>query len=112
MAVVQITAQDFEAEVLRSQVPVVVDIFTPNCGPCRVLAPVFERVAEANADIKFVKVNAEDALDLCGTYGVRGVPTVIAFKGGEETARFVGFKGENDLTVLLESFLEGGRDEG
>jgi thioredoxin 1 len=103
MPVAEIESMDFDAEVLKSEVPVIVDFYTPHCGPCRSLAPVFEKFAEGNPGVKFVKMNAEDNLSLSSQVGVRGVPTVIAFKNGAEAGRFVGFKGETALKTLLET---------
>lgn len=103
MPVVEIESMDFDAEVLKSEVPVIVDFYTPHCGPCRQLAPVFEQVAGSTPGVKFIKMNAEDNLSLASQQGVRGVPTVIAFKNGVEAGRFVGFRGEAALTTLLET---------
>lgn len=95
----------FEAEVLKSEGPVLVDFWAEWCGPCKALAPVLEEVSqEIGEKAKIVKVNVDEAGELAQEYGIRGIPTLIFFKGGEVKSTLVGnqpkaeiLKGLNDL---------------
>jgi len=81
----------FENDVLKSNVPVVVDFWAEWCGPCRVIAPIVEELSkEYNGKVQFAKVNVDESPDLAGRFGVQGIPTLIIFKDGEEVGRLVG----------------------
>ena len=102
MAVLTITQENFEAEVLQSDKPVLVDFWAPWCGPCRMLAPVMEQLAdEQEGKAKVVKVNVDDNPELAKQFQVYSIPTVIAFKNGQETGRSVGLVPKANLTALL-----------
>lgn len=101
MSVIDLSDKDFDGEVLDSKVPVVVDFYTKTCGPCRNLLPVFTKAAESNPNLKFVKVDVAENLDLADRLGVRGVPTILAFSEGKEVGRQVGFTGEPVLLKFL-----------
>jgi thioredoxin 1 len=82
---------NFDGEVLKSGVPVVVDFFATWCGPCKMIAPIFEELAaEYNGKAKFVKVDIDESPELAANYKVRGVPTLMVFKGGEIKSTMVG----------------------
>ena len=82
---------NFDGEVLKSDVPVVVDFFATWCGPCKMIAPIFEELAaEYNGKAKFVKVDIDESPELASNYKVRGVPTLMVFKGGEIKSTMVG----------------------
>lgn len=89
----QVTAASFEADVLQSPTPVLVDFWAPWCVPCRVLAPQIERVARETPSVKFVALNAEDFPEIAQTYGVTGLPSVVLFVEGQEVSRKVGAVG-------------------
>jgi thioredoxin 1 len=90
MAVKQINDSEFESEVLQHDGTVLVDFFATWCPPCRALAPLLERFADQNADtLKIVKVDTDANEALAERYGVRTIPTVIAFRGGQEVRRAV-----------------------
>jgi thioredoxin 1 len=90
MALQQVTGAEFEREVLKHDGWVLVDFFAVWCPPCRALAPLLERFAEQNADrVKVVKVDTDADEALSEQYGVRTIPTVVAFNGGEEVKRAV-----------------------
>jgi thioredoxin 1 len=93
---------DFEEKVLKSPVPVLVDFGAAWCGPCRVLEPVVEGIAREHGDkLRVVKVDADEAAAVATRYGVRGLPTVIAFAGGKELRRHVGATSARVLLELL-----------
>ncbi len=82
---------NFDGEVLKSGVPVVVDFFATWCGPCKMIAPIFEELAaEYAGKAKFVKVDIDESPELAANYKVRGVPTLMVFKGGEIKSTMVG----------------------
>lgn len=86
-----VTVEDFEAEVLRAPMPVLVDIYATWCPPCKLIAPVLERLAEEYAgQVKLVKVDVDDEFPLAERYQVGGVPTLILFREGQIVDRMVG----------------------
>jgi thioredoxin 1 len=96
-----ITIQNFDAEVMRSDKPVLVDFWAPWCGPCRMLGPVIEEIAGERSDIKVGKVNVDDESELAGRYAVHNIPTVILFRGGQPVARSVGYRDKSSLLRAL-----------
>jgi|SRR5579871_5267826 len=88
---VALSEADFDRQVQNSDIPVVVDFWAPWCGPCRAMAPSFERAArELEPHVRFAKVNTDEAGPLAVRFGIRGIPTVIIFKRGKEIARVSG----------------------
>ena len=97
------TTENFETEVLGSDVPVLVDFWATWCMPCRMLAPVIEEIASENeGKIKVGKVNVDENPDLARKYRVRSIPTVLVFKNGELTATSVGVDSKENILKLLE----------
>ncbi|MCL4745866.1 MAG: thioredoxin TrxC [Burkholderiaceae bacterium] len=88
---VALTGADFDRHIAKSELPVVVDFWAPWCGPCRTMAPVFERAAkELEPRFRFVKVNTDEEQELAARHGIRGIPTLAIFRNGVEVARLSG----------------------
>jgi len=103
--IAEITDNDFQAEVLDSSVPVLVDFWAPWCGPCRQIAPVVEQLAAENeGSAKVVKVNIDDSPQTPQKYGVSSIPTLMVFKGGEVfESPFVGIQPKQKLQQALDA---------
>jgi thioredoxin 1 len=101
-AIVYASEENFEEEVLRSEVPVLVDFYADWCGPCRALGPVLEELAEETPDAKIVKVNVDDSPQLAGQYRVSSIPNLIVFKDGKIVAQQAGLAGKKQLKALLD----------
>ncbi len=100
--IVHFTEANFDAEVLKSTVPVLVDFTATWCGPCKVLAPIVEKLAdELEGKVKVGKLDIDENPGVTAKYGIRGVPTVIAFQGGAEKAKHVGLAKREQLMKLL-----------
>jgi thioredoxin 1 len=96
----------FAKDVLQADRPVLVDFWAPWCGPCRMLAPVVEKVAASMSDrISFVKLNTDENPSIAGEYQVSGIPCLILFKGGQAVDRIVGFVPEAQITSMLQKHL-------
>ncbi len=104
-----LTADNFEAEVLQSDVPVLVDFWAAWCGPCRIMNPIVEELAETFAGrAKIAKLNVDDEDALALQYHVMAIPTLIFFHGGERVATVEGVASKDDLAAKLESLISNG----
>ena len=102
MAEITLTSANFENEVLKSDKPVLVDFWAPWCGPCRMLAPVIEEIAEEYAgSAKVGKINVDDEPQLATRFRVSSIPTVIVFKNGKAVNASVGFRPKEQIAAML-----------
>ena len=101
MAVIKVTTDNFEKEVLNSDVTVLADFNADWCGPCRMLKPIVEEIASENPNIKVVSINIDDEDELADEYNVAYIPCVVVFKNGVEVQRSIGFRPKNAIVDLL-----------
>ncbi|MBK1781114.1 thioredoxin TrxA [Advenella sp. WQ 585] len=100
------TESSFNADVLKSDKPVLVDYWAPWCGPCKAIAPVLEEVAkEYEGRLQVVKVDVQDHPEVAAQFGIRGIPTLMVFKNGEAVATKVGAVNKAQLTSFIDSAL-------
>ena len=101
MATVTVTSNNFEAEVLNADRPVLVDFWAPWCGPCRMVSPVLDTIAEETPSVKVCKVNVDEQPELAARYSVSSIPTVLVFKDGKVAASSVGYRPRPQIEALL-----------
>jgi thioredoxin 1 len=102
----EVTDGTFETEVLKADKPVLVDFWAPWCGPCRMVAPVVEELSEEySGKVKFLKLNTDDNVNTAATYGIRSIPTLLMFKGGQPVDQIVGFRPKGDLKRVIDKAL-------
>ena len=101
MAVEKVTRDSFEESVLKSDKPVLVDFYADWCGPCKMLSPVVEQIAEESEAYRVCKVNVDEAMDIAAEYGVVSIPTLVVFKNGEASARTVGVQSKQAILQML-----------
>lgn len=101
-----VTDATFDSDVLRSSTPVLVDFWAEWCGPCRMIAPILDEVAQAyRGKLVVAKVNVDDNHDVPARYGIRGIPTLMLFKDGQLAATKVGALSKAQLTAFVEPYL-------
>ena len=101
MEILKVTSENFESEVLQSDKPVLIDFYADWCGPCKMLSPIVDEVAEENTDIKVVKINVDNAQDLAMKYQVMSIPTLVVIKDGKEVNRSVGLIDKSEVVSLI-----------
>ena len=102
MAEITITRDNFESEVLQSDIPVLVDFWAPWCGPCRMIAPAIAQIAEEyEGRVKVGKINVDDEPQLATRFGIVSIPTVKVLRGGAVTGTLVGLRAKAELEALL-----------
>ena len=102
MKEIKITKENFIEEVVHSTVPAVIDFWAPWCGPCRMLAPVIEELAEElDGKVKVGKVNVDEDAELASNFNIASIPTVLLFKNGKVVSSSIGFKTKEELKAVL-----------
>lgn len=99
---VTLTSQNFTSEVLNSDKPVLVDFWASWCGPCKMIAPIIEQVAEETDSVKVCKLNVDDESNIARTYDVMSIPTLILFKNGQPVKKSVGMKPKQAILDFIE----------
>lgn len=102
MAVQTITQENFEAEVLQSKQPVLVDFWAGWCGPCKMIAPVLEEIAKEREDIKVCKINVDEQPGLAQAFGIMSIPTLLSFQKGNATDKMVGVRTKDEILSMME----------
>ena len=104
--ITKLTIENFETEALKSALPVLVDFYADWCGPCKMLSPTVDKMAETYAGrLKVCKLNVDEAFPVAATYGVQSIPTLIFLKGGEAVKKSIGFCSEAELVSMIEDVL-------
>lgn len=102
MSVLNVTKDNFEKEVVQSEIPVLVDFWAPWCGPCKMVTPILEEIAGEISHAKVVKVNVDEESELASNYRVMSIPTLAVFKDGKVVQTGVGAKPKADILKMLE----------
>ena len=107
-SIFEVTDSNFDQDVLKSEQPVLVDFWAAWCAPCRMLAPTVDAIAEKYAaNARVVKVNVDDNPSISQRYGIKGIPTLILFKGGKEEERVVGATSKEAISRMIEKHVVG-----
>lgn len=101
MNVLTITNENFEEEVLNSAKTTIIDFYADWCTPCKMMAPIIDKIAEENESIKVGKLNVDNAQDIAARYNVMSIPTIIVFKNGIEFKRFIGVTSKSEILNAL-----------
>jgi thioredoxin 1 len=104
-SIIEVNDTNFQAEVIESDTPVLVDFWAPWCGPCRMVAPVLQEMAGERDDLRIVKLNVDDNQQTAATYGIMAIPTMLLFRNGELAHRIQGALPKKRLEAELEPAL-------
>lgn len=103
---IDVTDSNFQQDVLDyTDTPVLVKFWAPWCGPCKIMAPTAEQVAEARSDLRFANVNVDDARDVAGSLGIRGIPSIILFNKGQRVASVTGALTRPQLEAFIDQHI-------
>ena len=101
MSAMNINKNNFHEEVLKSEKPVLVDFWAPWCGPCRMIAPIVEEIAEENEDIRVCKINVDEQPELASKFGVMSIPTLVVMENGKIANQAVGARSKSAILAML-----------
>jgi thioredoxin 1 len=102
MPTVKVTSANFESEVIKSKKPVIIDFFADWCGPCKILGPTMEQIADERSDLKVVKINVDEEGELAQQFNVMSIPTIVVMKDGKVTNGSMGVQSKDRVLKLLE----------
>ena len=100
-SVLNINKENFQREVMESNKPVILDFYAPWCGPCRMVAPAMEEIANERPDLKVGKIDIEDQIELAARFGVTGVPALVVMKDGKIVNKAIGARPKEDILDLV-----------
>jgi thioredoxin len=103
--IIEVNDATFQAEVIESETPVLVDFWAPWCGPCRIVAPILEEINGEREDLRVVKLNVDDNQQTAAAYGIMAIPTMLLFRNGQEAHRIQGAMPKKRLEAELEPAL-------
>ena len=104
MSVITITKDNFESEVLKSPVPVLLDFWATWCGPCRMVSPIVDEIAEeSDGSYKVGKINVDEQMELAMRFQVSSIPMLVVFKDGKAVAKSVGYRPKSEIAAMVES---------
>ena len=112
MAIIDLTKENFQAEVTKSDKPVLVDFWAVWCGPCQMMAPILHELETEMPDVQIGKVNVDEQMDLARQFRVVSIPTLIIFKNGQEVQRMVGVTSKEELKDILQALMIPGQVDG
>ncbi len=101
MSVIELTEANFEAEILNSDKPCLVDFFATWCGPCKMMSPIVDQIADENPDVKVGKLDVDEADELAEKYDVSSIPTLLVFKDGAVAETFIGVTAKDKILAAL-----------
>jgi thioredoxin 1 len=102
MPTVKVTSANFETEVIKSNKPVIIDFYADWCGPCKILGPTMEQIADERSDLKVVKINVDEEGELAQQFNVMSIPTIVVMKEGKVTNGSMGVQSKDRVLKLLE----------
>jgi thioredoxin 1 len=103
--IVNITKDSFEQEVIKSDKPVMIDFWASWCGPCRMVAPIMEDLAEENNKVKICKVNVDEQGELAAQFRIMSIPTIMVFKNGENVEKVIGARSKEEFQELIQKHI-------
>ena len=105
MSVVHITSENYEKEVLQAEQLVLVDFWAPWCGPCKMISPILDELAEENKFLKIVKINVDEHPELAQRSNVMSIPTLVLMKNGKSEVVSIGLKSKKDIQAMITSYV-------
>jgi thioredoxin 1 len=103
MATITVTKDNFESAVLQSEKTVLLDFWAPWCGPCKMIGPIVEEIAEENEHITVGKVNVDEEMELAVQFGVSSIPTLVVMEKGQKVAQAIGYRPKADILKLIDA---------
>ena len=102
MSVIKVTSENFEKEIVKSEKPVLIDFYATWCGPCKMVAPIVDEIANENEEYKVCKIDVDDEGDIAAAFGVISIPTLVVIKNGAIANRAVGYREKDEILKMLQ----------